>query len=269
MNNEDNNDINWDKNSEYSEVSINTDIKVFNGAINGKNYLSQLNPNNNINQNKILFKNTPLNKENNINNKSNLNNDNKKEKIISKNINNDLRNLQVKSFNLFNNETQKENVNKQYEEETNSELLSFRNEIDTSNNKKNIKMDLNQNLNKELKNQQLLMKFKDLTLEDEELINSVSVQILEKPLKRKKIDSYQTMTNSQCTFRVSSIENGIALLVNSQNYIFTLPTILLPKSVKIGNEYNFFIEETNKNILLKSKVSQLQKNYQNIIGSNN
>ncbi len=186
MNNEDNNDINWDKNSEYSEVSINTDIKVFNGAINGKNYLSQLNPYNNSNENKILFKNTPLNKENNINNKFNLNNDNKKEKIISKNINNDLRNLQVKSFNLFNNETQKENVNKQYEEATNSELLSFRNEIDTSNNKKNIKMDLNQNLIKEVKNQQLLMKFKDLTLEDEELINSVSVQILEKPLKKKK-----------------------------------------------------------------------------------
>ena len=142
-----------------------------------------MNPNNNINENKILFKNTPLNKENNINNKFNLNIDNKKENITSKNINNDLRNLQVKSFNLFNNETQKENVNKQYEEETNSELLSFRNEIDTS-------------------------------------------------------------INSQCTFRVSSIENGIALLVNSQNYIFTLPTILLPKSVKIGNEYNFFIEET-------------------------
>ena len=97
-----------------------------------------------------------------------------------------MRNLQVKSFNLFNNETQKENVNKQYEEETNSELLSFRNEMDISNNKKNINMDFNQNLNKEVKNQQLLMEFKDLTFEDEELINSVSVQILERPLNKKK-----------------------------------------------------------------------------------
>ena len=43
MNNEDNNDSNWDKNSEYSEVSINIDIKVFHGSINGKNNLSQLN----------------------------------------------------------------------------------------------------------------------------------------------------------------------------------------------------------------------------------
>ena len=61
MNNEDNNDSNWDKNSEYSEVSINTDIKVFNGAINGKNYLSQLNQNNSFNENKILLKHTLLN----------------------------------------------------------------------------------------------------------------------------------------------------------------------------------------------------------------
>ena len=58
--------------------------------------------------------------------------------------------------------------------------------MDISNNKKNINMDFNQNLNKEVKNQQLLMDFKDLPFEDEELINSVSVQILEKPLNKKK-----------------------------------------------------------------------------------
>ena len=58
--------------------------------------------------------------------------------------------------------------------------------MDISNNKKNINMDFNQNLNKEVKNQQLLKEFKDLTFEDEELINSVSVQILEKPLNKKK-----------------------------------------------------------------------------------
>ena len=78
MNNEDNNDSNWDKNSEYSEVSINTDIKVFHGAINGINNLSQLNKNNSFNENKILLKHTLLNNKNNINTKFNLNFDNKK-----------------------------------------------------------------------------------------------------------------------------------------------------------------------------------------------
>jgi hypothetical protein len=39
------------------------------------------------------------------------------------------------------------------------------------------------------------MKFKDLTFEDEQLINSISVQILVKLLKNKQIDSFQIMIN--------------------------------------------------------------------------
>ena len=41
------------------------------------------------------------------------------------------------------------------------------------------------------------MKFKDLTFEDEQLINSISVQILVKLLKNKQIDSFQNDSNSE------------------------------------------------------------------------
>ena len=138
MSNEDD-DSNWDKNSENSDVSATTDIKVFHGAINVKSYLSEINRNTNLNVNKILHNNS-LNKDNpeNINNKFNLKNDKtqNKEKII-KNSYKNLLNLQGMSFNLFNNDIPKENINNKYEEislinspEKNSELLSFRNESD-------------------------------------------------------------------------------------------------------------------------------------------
>ena len=261
-------DSNWDKNSENSDVSATTDIKVFHGAINGKNYLSEINKNTNLNVNKILHKNL-LNKDNpeNINNKFNLKNDKtqNKEKII-KNSHKNLLNLQGMSFNLFNNDIPKENINNKYEEkslinspEKNSELLSFRNESDIKENE--IK---NKNINKEEK-QQLLIKFKDITYEDEEVINAGSVQIFE---KSKKINSYQTMTNSQCSFKISTIEKGIALLVSSHDCIFTMPTFLLPKNAKIGNNYNFFIEEVNQRFINKNKINQLQKSYQKDIYNN-
>ena len=69
------------------------------------------------------------------------------------------------------------------------------------------------------------------------------------------------MTNSQCTFKVCTIEKGIALLVNNNDIIFTIPTFLLPKQIKIGNNYNLFIQEVNKNIQDKRKLSLLQKKY--------
>ncbi len=277
MNNysKDNNNTDWDKNSINSDVSANTDLKVFHGAINGNNYLSDLNPNDNNLYKKIIHKQQKEKNENlnnKINDKFNLDNYNLKEQKNDKTISNkNLKNLHGNIFNLFhqnldNQNEKSQNINKYNNNSItnsssqNTELLSFRNESDIKTNAINSNLNIKSNLKKVEKQQQLLMKFKDVTFEDEEIINAGSVKIFENEPK-KILNSYRTMTNSQCTFKISTIEKGIALLVNSQDCIFTMPTILLPKNIQIGNNYTFFIQEINKNIQDKHKIAVLQKNY--------
>ena len=272
MNNysKDNNNNDWDKNSINSDVSANTDLKVFHGAINGNNYLNDLNQNDNNLYKKIIYKQQKDKNENlnnKINDKFNLDNYNLKEQKNDKTISNkNLKNLHGNIFNLFhqnldNQNEKSQNINKYNNNSItnsssqNTELLSFRNESDIKTN-----LNIKSNLKKVEKQQQLLMKFKDVTFEDEEIINAGSVKIFENEPK-KILNSYRTMTNSQCTFKISTIEKGIALLVNSQDCIFTMPTILLPKNIQIGNNYTFFIQEINKNIQDKHKIAVLQKNY--------
>ena len=248
----------YDQNSMNSDVSANTDIKVFNGAINGINCLNNLNKNFNYkaeNNKKEFDKkfNEKFNIENNISLKSkplkNLNGNIFNLFNQNKEINQEINKKKITNQNYNNNNISENNT------ENNTELLSFRNEKDIKENELNSNMKIKSNIKKKL-----LTKFKEVTLEDEEIINANSVKIFEN--ENKKINnSYRTMTNSQCTFKVCTIEKGIALLVNNNDIIFTIPTFLLPKQIKIGSNYNLFIQEVNKNIQDKRKLSLLQKKF--------
>ena len=260
----------YDKNSINSDVSANTDLKVFHGAINGNTYLPDLNSKIVFQHNKILNnenKNSNLNEK--FNDKFNLDDSNNKKK--EKNVNSNIKALHGNIFNLFsqnkNNENEKYNINNNNlvnnlndNKEHNSELLSFRNETDIIDHTVNTNINIKNNLKKEEMKLQLLQKFKDVTFEDKEVINQGYVKIFEAENK-KSTNSYRTMTNSQSIFKVSTIEKGIALLVNSEDCIFTLPTFLLPKNIKIGNNYTFFIQEINKNMQDKHKIALSQKSY--------
>lgn len=68
------------------------------------------------------------------------------------------------------------------------------------------------------------------------------------------------------SFTVSTIEKGVALLVSNDDCIFTLPTFLLPKGVKAGNVYTFSIEKEETKEESEEYIQQFQKKF--IEGSN-
>lgn len=68
------------------------------------------------------------------------------------------------------------------------------------------------------------------------------------------------------SFTVSTIEKGVALLVSNDDCIFTLPTLLLPKGIKPGNVYTFSIEKEETKEEGEEYIKEVQKKY---IGGNN
>jgi hypothetical protein len=78
--------------------------------------------------------------------------------------------------------------------------------------------------------------------------------------------NYKTQTTSQVTCTVSKIEKGLAVLVSSDDNIFSLPISFLPKNVTPGNSYNITVDETIK---LQKKVNSLQKIHLKYIKNNN
>ncbi len=63
------------------------------------------------------------------------------------------------------------------------------------------------------------------------------------------------------SFTVSAIEKGVALLVSNDDCIFTLPTFLMPKGVKVGNVYTFSIEEEETKEESENYITECQKKY--------
>ena len=63
------------------------------------------------------------------------------------------------------------------------------------------------------------------------------------------------------SFTVSTIEKGVALLVSNEDCIFTLPIFLLPKGVKAGNIYTFSIEVEDTKEECEDYIKEIQKNF--------
>ena len=131
MNNysKDNNNNDWDKNSINSDVSANTDLKVFHGAINGNNYLNDLNQNDNNLYKKIIYKQQKDKNENlnnKINDKFNLDNYNLKEQKNDKTISNkNLKKEKIIQYEKLLEEAEK--LNKEYGKKTDETSLYVEN----------------------------------------------------------------------------------------------------------------------------------------------
>ena len=237
---------NWDKMSGNSDVSANTDIKVFHGAITGKEDLFK------------KLNNQKPQTTSKITDKFSFNKISSSKGIAALTKGDDkLRAINLKSIEKTYKDLNEDAKKIDSKEEEPSELLSFRNEQDITSNmsRKNAKESEENN-----KNQQILLKFKDITEEDEEIINN---GLSPKNLNRTMLDKAmtKTLTNSKIFFKVAMIEKGIALLVSNDDCIFTLPTFLLPKQLKIGATYSFNIEESNNNTMIKNKIILMQKNF--------
>lgn len=242
-----NDDDIWDRESECSNVSANTDMKVFHGAIHSSDdYIS-----------KLSLK-------------------NKRPEIKGK----------QSHFSMFKKPIS-QSVNKQQQQQKshpaikeiiNNDQLSFRNESDMINEEKtkqtvkqssksvDIKglYDESEHLpqNKQNQNvilQNLILKFKDFSDIDSSInIPGANIGNLRKDNRQMQSKTYIKSTTS---FRISSIEKGIALLVSNNDCIFTMPTFLLPKGAQIGYSYSLCIEETKKALERKNNMSLIQKSY--------
>ena len=280
-NNNKNNIEENDKESVNSDISNNTDIKVFHGAINAKNFLV-----------KPLGRNVTKNEYNNIFNLDKEDNFSSTKKIQNR-IKNNNNSISIFKINQINNNilnSNNNNINKEIippqikpklnkkindnnsnknNNDNENEILSFRNELSSQflfSNQNNYPIENNNDNNNNNKNkEQLLLKFKDITKEDEEIINNGFIP----DIKENKKKTFRNLRNSQTCFKIANIEKGIALLVSSEDCIFTIPTFLLPKNCKIGTTYTFLVEEMNKPIQIKHKINILQKNYLKDYNANN
>jgi hypothetical protein len=277
-NNNKNNFEENDKESVNSDISNNTDMKVFHGAINAKNFL--VNPKGgNVNKNdyKNIFN---LDKEDNFVSTKKIqtgikNNNNSisifkinqiNNNLLNSNINNNNNNINNKEIippqikPKLNKKINDNNKNNKNNNDNENEILSFRNELSSQflfSNQNNYPIENNNDNNTNNNNkEQLLLKFKNITKEDEEIINNGFIPDIKENKK-----NFRNLRNSQTSFKIANIEKGIALLVSSEDCIFTIPTFLLPKNCKVGTTYTFLVEEMNKPIQIKHKINVLQKNY--------
>ena len=126
------------------------------------------------------------------------------------------------------------------------ELHSFNN---FHNNSNNITSDINKNNN----NNNIITKNILQDKIDEQIDENRSINI---PEEKLEINNYKNKNNektpiivkeneSKNYFRISSIEQGNALLVTGDDTIFTFPAYLLPKGAKLGETFTFEIKAIN------------------------
>ena len=98
-------------------------------------------------------------------------------------------------------------------------------------------------------------------INNEKQIN-LDKEIIEK--KEKKCKNY---------FKISSIKNGMALLVTGDDIVFTFPAYLLPRGAKLGETFALEIKLFDKtyNEQMIDEIEQIQKKYSNdeIVNDNN
>ena len=251
-----NDEKSWEESSIHSDISANTDIKVFRGGIrNGQtvahtNKIFDLSSSDN---NDILKEYSPNKTKH---KSSNNNKQSKKKNIINHNTFN--YNINVKDLNNKDSNNQNSLTTTPRIE---GDILSFRSDAEIS---------VKQNINNENNNNytatndirdKLLSKFKDFTQEDDEVINGYYYDKKDNNKIHKSKCMLKSFKHIKIRFKVASMKKGVALLVSEDDCIFILPTILLPKTTKIGNTYMLKIEETNLNFLFKNQISAIQKTY--------
>ena len=306
--------------SNRSDISINTNLKVFNGFIGNDEFVTKLNQ-----------KNNNIKKENEENkdkiNKEEKNIENKKEKETSKtentktqfflsslpkkDINNINRNknimIDILSFgngNLLNNksndnssqnsqngaeipQTEKNQLNNSNNSSHSSSIdkKSNNNSFENNDNNNNINsiippgafmttegiLNMNNdasssNSNNSQNNSPHENVFWKMRHEDENSKEKNDNSIKQNSLfdnNNKNISDifYRGFNNVVDCFTVATIEKGVALLVSNDDCIFTLPTFLLPKGVKVGNMYKFNIDENQKKEDIDKEIKQMQQNF--------
>lgn len=227
----DQNNINQEEENEEED-----NIKVFNGLIS-----------------KDKKKITEKEKQTELTNQNSNNNQNSKKKTIKKNFedffcnNNSNIDLNLISF---------------------GELHSFNN---FNNNSNNITSDINKN-NNIIITKNILQDKIDEQIEENKSIN-IPEEILEinndKNKNNLKTPIIVKENESKNYFRISSIEQGNALLVTGDDTIFTFPAYLLPKGAKLGETFTFEIKAINSskksNNIDSSKecveIDNIQKKY--------
>ena len=259
---------------EKEEVSSNlTNLKVFNGLIEEDNIFKNLNKTN---------KNSKDNVNSNKNNKNDL--------YVYFN-NNKMIDLNYISFgdcdNLFVN-----NIN------TKKDIFDKKNKKD-SKNKKNNNSNNSKSKNKKTKHSHTKRHYNNINCNSNTNINNIKIQkkYVEEILTNDYNKMHKTMSfnepkeiknesmfnldkkiietndkKSKNFFKISSIKNGIALLVTENDVVFTYPAYLLPKGAKLGETFSLEIKLFEKKFDKKrtDEILQIQKKYSyNEIGINN
>jgi hypothetical protein len=80
-------------------------------------------------------------------------------------------------------------------------------------------------------------------------------------IKYPKLIKNNTTSEVSCT--ISKFEKGFAVLVSSDDHIFSIPTCFLPRFVKVGNTYKINFEETGKVENSINSINELQKRLAN------
>ena len=248
-----------------------TNIKVFNGLIEGNNIFKTLNSN--------------TNKPNN----NTKNNNNKKEYIIDDNKVIDLNyisfgdcdNFFINNLNTKKNDedktTKKECKNrdkeKNKEKEKNKDKNSNHSKSKSKKNRHNHskkKYEIMKDKNSNIKNIKIEKKYIEeiLTNDNSKTTKTMSFndpkEINEKKMAKNNItDEKIERKEKECKnyFKISSIKNGVALVVTGDDTVFTFPAYLLPKGAKLGESFTLDIKLYDINKNSEKEIEEIQKKY--------
>lgn len=229
-------------------VSKLTNIKVFNGLVNGeKDVFSKLNK-----------KNTNKNTKNNKDLDSYLNEKNIDLNYISFG---DCDNLFINNLPKESKKIEKqENNNKSDKEKEN--YSSYKRDIFNNNNKDNLLNYDNQKKQKNIVEERLLNKgFQSKNNnKSKDLFNEfipTKQNMFKKPLAERN------ERESKNIFKISDIKKGEALIITNNDIIFSFPACLLPKGAKLGDTFSLEIKSFENNYKNKEfeEIEQIQKKY--------
>ena len=289
--------------SNKSDLSITTNLKVFNGYIGNDNLVNELNKkvlpvknipisqnsNNQKNLKKVSFLSNLSNEENqrkdsdafsfgngndlghsSNHSNSNVNSINNSNDLIP-NIKSDINN----TLNMINNNNINSNrsKNSSLSKKSSGRSMSFNdpNDIEFNN---NININNNNNDNNNMisivpkglfmTTEGFLAEEMNKNNDEEKNENNNNISINNNNKNLIGDVFYKGFNNIVDCFTVATIEKGVALLVSKEDCIFTLPTSLLPKGIKAGNMYKFAIDQNENNDEIEKEIIKIQKKYKNI-----
>ena len=228
-------------------VSKLTNIKVFNGLVNGeKDVFSKLNK-----------KNTNKNTKNNKDLDSYLNEKNIDLNYISFG---DCDNLFINNLPKESKKIEKqENNNKSDKEKEN--YSSYKRDIFNNNNKDNILNYDNQKKQKNIVEERLLNK--GFQSKNNNKSKDLFNEFIPKQNMFKKPLVERNERESKNIFKISDIKKGEALIITNNDIIFSFPACLLPKGAKLGDTFSLEIKSFENNYKNKEfeEIEQIQKKY--------